>query len=55
MGYGCTTCIGNSGDIHEAVAAAISENGILLIVIILILALIIWVIYSYFDLAFWQI
>ncbi|CAI0461988.1 unnamed protein product [Linum tenue] len=26
VGYGCTTCIGNSGDIHEAVAAAITEN-----------------------------
>uniref|UniRef100_A0A1D1XIT2 Aconitate hydratase n=1 Tax=Anthurium amnicola TaxID=1678845 RepID=A0A1D1XIT2_9ARAE len=28
VGYGCTTCIGNSGDIDEAVAAAISENDI---------------------------
>ncbi|XP_078436438.1 aconitate hydratase, cytoplasmic-like [Wolffia australiana] len=28
VGYGCTTCIGNSGDIHESVAAAISENDI---------------------------
>lgn len=27
VGYGCTTCIGNSGDIEEAVASAISENG----------------------------
>lgn len=27
VGYGCTTCIGNSGDIDESVAAAISENG----------------------------
>ncbi|KAK1320121.1 hypothetical protein QJS10_CPA03g02325 [Acorus calamus] len=27
VGYGCTTCIGNSGDLDEAVAAAISENG----------------------------
>ncbi|CAA6666726.1 unnamed protein product [Spirodela intermedia] len=26
VGYGCTTCIGNSGDIHEAVAAAISDK-----------------------------
>ncbi|CAL1394657.1 unnamed protein product [Linum trigynum] len=26
VGYGCTTCIGNSGDIDEAVAAAITEN-----------------------------
>ncbi|CAI8588539.1 unnamed protein product [Vicia faba] len=28
VGYGCTTCIGNSGDIDEAVAAAITENDI---------------------------
>ncbi|KAK4791769.1 hypothetical protein SAY86_032182 [Trapa natans] len=28
VGYGCTTCIGNSGDIEEAVASAISENDI---------------------------
>lgn len=27
VGYGCTTCIGNSGDIHEAVASAITEKG----------------------------
>lgn len=27
VGYGCTTCIGNSGDLHESVSAAISENG----------------------------
>lgn len=27
VGYGCTTCIGNSGDIHESVASAITENG----------------------------
>ncbi|RXI06396.1 hypothetical protein DVH24_018438 [Malus domestica] len=26
VGYGCTTCIGNSGDIDDAVAAAITEN-----------------------------
>ncbi|KAJ6756909.1 ACONITASE/IRON-RESPONSIVE ELEMENT FAMILY MEMBER [Salix koriyanagi] len=26
IGYGCTTCIGNSGDIDEAVASAIIEN-----------------------------
>ncbi|KAF6168131.1 hypothetical protein GIB67_011516 [Kingdonia uniflora] len=29
VGYGCTTCIGNSGDLHESVAAAISENDII--------------------------
>lgn len=28
VGYGCTTCIGNSGDIDEAVASAITENDI---------------------------
>lgn len=27
VGYGCTTCIGNSGDVHEAVAEAIAANG----------------------------
>nr|XP_024396605.1 putative aconitate hydratase, cytoplasmic [Physcomitrium patens]PNR39944.1 hypothetical protein PHYPA_020224 [Physcomitrium patens] len=26
VGYGCTTCIGNSGDVHEAVAEAIAAN-----------------------------
>ncbi|KAI6671545.1 hypothetical protein NL676_006430 [Syzygium grande] len=25
VGYGCTTCIGNSGDLHEAVASAITD------------------------------
>ncbi|KAK2433542.1 putative aconitate hydratase, cytoplasmic [Trifolium repens] len=28
VGFGCTTCIGNSGDLHESVASAISENDI---------------------------
>ncbi|KAI8010760.1 hypothetical protein LOK49_LG06G01447 [Camellia lanceoleosa] len=28
VGCGCTTCIGNSGDLDESVASAISENGI---------------------------
>ncbi|KAI3891410.1 hypothetical protein MKW92_013345 [Papaver armeniacum] len=28
VGYGCTTCIGNSGDLDESVAAAITENDI---------------------------
>ncbi|XP_050387936.1 aconitate hydratase 1 [Argentina anserina] len=28
VGYGCTTCIGNSGDIDDAVASAITENDI---------------------------
>ncbi|KAH0971046.1 hypothetical protein GBA52_023202 [Prunus armeniaca] len=28
VGYGCTTCIGNSGDIDDTVASAITENDI---------------------------
>ncbi|KVI02286.1 Aconitase/3-isopropylmalate dehydratase large subunit, alpha/beta/alpha [Cynara cardunculus var. scolymus] len=28
VGYGCTTCIGNSGDLHESVASAIADNDI---------------------------
>ncbi|PKI47464.1 hypothetical protein CRG98_032144 [Punica granatum] len=28
VGYGCTTCIGNSGELDETVASAISENDI---------------------------
>ncbi|XP_022926869.1 aconitate hydratase [Cucurbita moschata] len=28
VGYGCTTCIGNSGDIDESVASAITENDV---------------------------
>ncbi|KAK7848224.1 aconitate hydratase [Quercus suber] len=28
VGYGCTTCIGNSGDLDESVAAAITENDV---------------------------
>lgn len=27
VGYGCTTCIGNSGDLDETVASTIAENG----------------------------
>jgi aconitate hydratase len=27
VGYGCTTCIGNSGELDKSVASAISENG----------------------------
>ena len=30
VGYGCTTCIGNSGELDESVASAISDNGIYL-------------------------
>ncbi|KAK5824505.1 hypothetical protein PVK06_019280 [Gossypium arboreum] len=29
VGYGCTTCIGNPGDLGESVASAISENDII--------------------------
>lgn len=29
VGYGCTTCIGNSGELDETVASAISENDII--------------------------
>ncbi|KAG2577234.1 hypothetical protein PVAP13_6NG087600 [Panicum virgatum] len=28
VGYGCTTCIGNSGDLDESVSAAIAENDV---------------------------
>lgn len=27
IGYGCTTCIGNSGELDEDVAKAITDNG----------------------------
>jgi len=27
VGFGCTTCIGNSGELDESVSSAISENG----------------------------
>ncbi|KAL4280361.1 hypothetical protein GQ457_03G026810 [Hibiscus cannabinus] len=29
VGYGCTTCIGNSGELDDSVASAISENDII--------------------------
>ncbi|KAK6919364.1 Aconitase A/isopropylmalate dehydratase small subunit, swivel domain [Dillenia turbinata] len=29
VGYGCTTCIGNSGELAETVASAISENDVI--------------------------
>ena len=28
MGYGCTTCIGNSGPLPEAIGKAIEEHGL---------------------------
>ncbi|MBV8757932.1 MAG: aconitate hydratase AcnA [Deltaproteobacteria bacterium] len=27
-GYGCTTCIGNSGPVHDAIAAAVKDNNL---------------------------
>lgn len=29
VGYGCTTCIGNSGELDQSVASAISDNGMI--------------------------
>ncbi|KAL2247627.1 UNVERIFIED_CONTAM: Aconitate hydratase 3, mitochondrial [Sesamum indicum] len=29
VGYGCTTCIGNSGDLEESVASAIADNDLI--------------------------
>ncbi|KAF7831295.1 aconitate hydratase, cytoplasmic [Senna tora] len=34
VGYGCTTCIGNSGDLDDSVASAISENDIIAVAIL---------------------
>ncbi|XP_074332873.1 aconitate hydratase, cytoplasmic-like isoform X2 [Apium graveolens] len=34
VGYGCTTCIGNSGDLHESVTAAITDNDIVAAVVL---------------------
>ncbi|KAE8659196.1 Detected protein of unknown function [Hibiscus syriacus] len=34
VGYGCTTCIGNSGDLDESVATVISENDIITSVVL---------------------
>ncbi|KAG2696538.1 hypothetical protein I3760_07G063100 [Carya illinoinensis] len=36
VGYGCTTCIGNSGDLDEAVASAITENVTKLLILYII-------------------
>lgn len=38
VGYGCTTCIGNSGDLDETVASAISENGNVEVLVFIIFA-----------------
>lgn len=32
IGYGCTTCIGNSGELDEDVAKAVTDNGNLLLI-----------------------
>jgi aconitate hydratase len=34
VGYGCTTCIGNSGPLAEPVAAAIEENGLVAVAVL---------------------
>ena len=34
VGYGCTTCIGNSGPLDEAVAQAIEESGIVAVAVL---------------------
>ena len=38
VGYGCTTCIGNSGELDESVGAAITENGTVILVFLYFLA-----------------
>ncbi|KAI7738354.1 hypothetical protein M8C21_008417, partial [Ambrosia artemisiifolia] len=34
VGYGCTTCIGNSGDLDEPVASAIADNDIVAVAVL---------------------
>ena len=34
VGYGCTTCIGNSGPLPESVGAAIKENGLVAVAVL---------------------
>jgi len=34
VGYGCTTCIGNSGPLPEAIGAAIKENGLVAVAVL---------------------
>ncbi|PON91974.1 Aconitase/Iron-responsive element-binding protein [Trema orientale] len=34
VGYGCTTCIGNSGELDEQVASAISDNNIIAVAVL---------------------
>jgi aconitate hydratase len=34
VGYGCTTCIGNSGPLHEAIGAAIKDNNLMAVAVL---------------------
>src|SRR5258708_17845262 len=34
VGYGCTTCIGNSGPLPEAIGAAIKENNLMAVAVL---------------------
>ena len=34
VGYGCTTCIGNSGPLPEAIGAAIKENSLVAVAVL---------------------
>ena len=34
MGYGCTTCIGNSGPLPDAIGAAIKENNMVAVAVL---------------------
>jgi len=34
VGYGCTTCIGNSGPLPEAIGAAIKENNLVAVAVL---------------------
>jgi aconitate hydratase len=34
VGYGCTTCIGNSGPLHEAIGAAIRDNNLMAVAVL---------------------
>lgn len=49
VGYGCTTCIGNSGDLNESVASAISENGTVAIYAINIIEFTFIILFNFFS------
>jgi len=34
VGYGCTTCIGNSGPLADAIGAAIKENSLVAVAVL---------------------